>query len=63
MSGLQLHDARGCVTVGIPDALMAQVDLNRRLGAACQEIAAGNGIVADATYFASLRDRALRRTS
>jgi len=42
---------------------MAQIDLNRRLEVACQEIAAGDGIVADATYFASLRDRALRRIS
>ena len=49
--------------IDLLNALMAQVDLNRRLGAARQEIAAGNGIVADATYFASLRDRALRRTS
>ena len=49
--------------IDLLDALMAQVDLNRRLGAARQEIAAGNGIVADATYFAGLRDRALRRAS
>ena len=45
------------------DALMAQVDLNRRLEASRKAIAAGDGIVADATYFASLRDRALRRVS
>ncbi len=45
------------------DALMAQVDLNRRLEAGRKAIAEGEGIVADATYFASLRDRALRRVS
>ncbi len=47
--------------IALLDALMVQVDLNRRLEAARQEIGAGDGIVADATYFASLRDRALRR--
>ena len=45
------------------DALMAQVDLNRRLETGLKAIAAGDGIVADATYFASLWDRALRRIS
>lgn len=43
------------------DALMAQVDLNRRLDASRQGIAEGDGHVADAPYFAHLRDRALRR--
>lgn len=50
-------------TIGLLDALMAQVDLNRRLKADRTAIAAGDGIVADATYFAALRDRALRRVS
>jgi hypothetical protein len=45
------------------DALMAQIDLNRRLEAGRKAIAAGDGIVADPTYFVSLRDRALRRVS
>jgi len=45
------------------DALMAQIDLNRRLEAGRKAISGGDGIVADATYFASLRDRALRRVS
>jgi len=49
--------------IGLLDALMAQVDLNRRLDAGRQAIAAGDGIVVDATYFAGLRDRALRRVS
>ena len=38
-----------------------QVDLNRRLDASRQAIAEGDGHVADAPYFAHLRDRALRR--
>ena len=45
------------------DALMAQVDLNRRLEAGRKAIVEGDGIVADATYFTNLRDRALRRVS
>ncbi len=45
------------------DAVMAQIDLNRRLEAGRKAISEGDGIVADATYFASLRDRALRRVS
>jgi prevent-host-death family protein len=45
------------------DALMAQVDLNRRLEVGRKAIAEGDGIVADATYFTSLRDRARRRVS
>ena len=43
------------------DAVMAQIDLNRRLDPSRQAIAQGDGHVADATYFAHLRDRALRR--
>lgn len=45
------------------DAVMAQIDLNRRLEAGRKAISEGDGIVADATYFASLRDRTLRRVS
>jgi len=45
------------------DALMKQIDLNRRLEAGRMAIAEGDGIEADATYFASLRDRAMRRVS
>lgn len=45
------------------EALMAQVDLNRRLETGRKAITEGDGIVADATYFANLRDRALRRVS
>jgi hypothetical protein len=49
--------------IGLLDALMAQVDLNRRLDAGREAIAAGGGIVANALYFAGLRDRARRRVS
>lgn len=49
--------------LGLLDALMAQVDLNRRLEASRKAITEGDGSVADATYFASLRDRALRHVS
>lgn len=45
------------------DAVMVQIDLNRRLEAGRKAISEGDGIVADATYFASLPDRALRRVS
>jgi prevent-host-death family protein len=45
------------------DALMAQLEINRRLEAGRKAIAEGNGLVADDTYFASLRDRALSRIS
>ena len=49
--------------IGLLDALMAQVDINRRLEDSRKAITAGNGIVADPAYFAGLRDRALRRVS
>jgi PHD/YefM family antitoxin component YafN of YafNO toxin-antitoxin module len=49
--------------LGLLDALMAQIDLNQRLEASRKAIVEGGGAVADATYFASLRDRALRRVS
>lgn len=41
----------------ILDALIAQVDLDRRLEEGRSWIAQGNVIVADATYFNTLRDR------
>jgi PHD/YefM family antitoxin component YafN of YafNO toxin-antitoxin module len=49
--------------ISLLDALMAQVDINRRLEDSRKAIRAGDGIVADPTYFAALRDRALRRVS
>lgn len=49
--------------LGLLDAVMAQIDLNRRLETSRKAISEGDGIVADATYFASLRDRVLRRAS
>ena len=42
---------------------MAQIDLNKRLEQSRKAIADGEGIVADPTYFASLRRRALSRIS
>ena len=49
--------------LGIVDAIMAQIDLNLRLDTNRAAIVAGQGIVADASYFAALRERALRRSS
>jgi prevent-host-death family protein len=45
------------------DALMAQIEINRRLEAGRAAIAEGNGLVADDSYFKALRERALRRIS
>jgi prevent-host-death family protein len=45
------------------DALMAQIEINRRLEASCAAIAQGHGLVADDSYFKALRERALRRIS
>lgn len=45
------------------DALMAQLEINRRLEASREAIANGQGIVADDTYFKALRERALSRIS
>ncbi|WP_146205006.1 hypothetical protein [Meridianimarinicoccus roseus] len=45
------------------DAVMAQMDINRHIDASRRAIADGDGIVADATYFASLSDRAPPRIS
>lgn len=45
------------------DALMAQLEINKRLEASRKAIAEGNGLVADDTYFKALRERALARIS
>ena len=45
----------------ILDAIMAQIEVNRRLEAGRQAISEGDGSVADVICFASLRDRGLRR--
>ena len=45
------------------DALMAQIEINRRLEASRAAIAQGHGLVADDSYFKALRERALRRIS
>lgn len=45
------------------DALMAQLEINKRLEASRKAIAEGNGLVADGTYFKALRERALSRIS
>lgn len=39
------------------EAVMAQIDLNKRLEQSRKAIADGEGIVADSAYFASLRRR------
>lgn len=45
------------------DALMTQLEINRRLEASREAIANGQGIVADDSYFKALRKRALSRIS
>jgi prevent-host-death family protein len=45
------------------DALIAQLDINRRLEAGRKAIAEGRGTVADDAYFEGLRARALSRTA
>lgn len=45
------------------DALMAQIEINKRLEASREAIANGQGIVADDSYFRTLRERALSRVS
>ena len=45
------------------DALMVQLEINRRLEASREAIAEGNGVVADDTYFKALRARAVSRIS
>jgi prevent-host-death family protein len=45
------------------DAVMAQIDINRRIEAGRKAIVEGRGTVADDAYFQGLRDRALARRS
>jgi prevent-host-death family protein len=45
------------------DALMAQIEINRRIEVGRKAIAEGRGIVADDAYFDGLRERALSRKS
>lgn len=45
------------------DALMTQLEINRRLEASREAIVNGQGIVADDSYFKALRKRALSRIS
>lgn len=49
--------------LNVIEAVMAQVDLNKRLEASRAAIAEGRGVVADDAYFERLRDRALSRIS
>lgn len=49
--------------LNVVEALMEQLAINKRLAASRSAIAEGRGVVADADYFAGLRDRALARTS
>lgn len=48
-------------TRSVLDALMAQIEINRRLEASRKAIAGGQGVVGDDTYFKALRERALVR--
>jgi prevent-host-death family protein len=45
------------------DALMAQIEINRRIEVGRKAIAEGRGTVADDAYFDGLRERALSRKS
>lgn len=47
----------------VVEALMAQLAINKRLEASRQAIAEGRGLLADESYFQSLRERALSRQS
>lgn len=49
--------------MNVVEAMMQQISLNKRLEANRQAIAAGRGVVADESYFASLKERALSRMS
>ena len=49
--------------LNVIEALMAQIELNKRLDANRAGIAEGRGVVADDAYFERLRDRALARKS
>ena len=57
---------QAAVTAGklnVVEALMEQIAINKRLAASREAIADGRGVVADADYFAGLRERAQARTS
>jgi prevent-host-death family protein len=58
-----LKDDVAAGRLNVIEALMAQVDLNKRLAASRKAIVEGRGVVADSAYFAGLRTRALARTS
>ena len=49
--------------LNVIEALMAQIELNKRLEAGRKAIAEGTGVVADAAYFDTLRARAEARRS
>ena len=49
--------------LNVIEAVMVQIDLNKRLDASHQAIAEGRGVVADEGYFNRLRDRAMARVS
>lgn len=49
--------------LNVIEAVMAQIDLNKRLEVSRQAIADGRGVVADAGYFDGLRQRAMARVS
>ena len=49
--------------MNVVEAMMQQISLNKRLEANRQAIAAGRGVVADESYFAALKERALSRMS
>lgn len=49
--------------VSVIDAMMQQISLNKRLEANRNAIAAGRGVIANESYFASLRARAESRMS
>ena len=57
---------QAAVTAGklnVVEALMEQIAINKRLAVSREAIADGRGVVADADYFAGLRERAQARTS
>ena len=47
--------------INVVEAMMQQINLNKRLEANRQAISEGHGVVADDDYFASLKERALKR--
>lgn len=49
--------------INVVEAIMTQIELNKRLEASRVAIAQGRGVVADDAYFDRLRDRAAARMS